>query len=288
MRLVYYFILLPISYLPRTWQYRLARFIKVILRDVIRYRRRLIQTNLALCFPEVSDSARKQYLNDFYANLSQIIIESISAFSLTEKQASERLRVVNPDILDRFFKEGRDVIITGGHFANWEAATLSANQIKHDLYALYKPLKNTFMEKKVKDSRSKFGIHMISIKDFRRYMEEPHTKPRAFLFGIDQSPRKSSGEWVTFLGRESMVFTGPERLSKEYDMAIVSGRLRRIARGKYEITYEVLFEKPHETKEMEITIATMKDVESLIHERPGDWLWSHNRWKHSKSSAQDV
>jgi Kdo2-lipid IVA lauroyltransferase/acyltransferase len=275
MRLLYYFILLPISRLPESFQYGLAKLLNWILKDVVRYRRPLIEKNLALCFPSANEEVRIGYLNDFYAN----------AFSLPKKSAESRMTVMNPEVLNRLFDLGKDVIITGGHYTNWETATLTARQLKHEVYALYKPLKNVFIDGQVQGSRSKFGVHMISIKDFRSYMSEPHDRPRAFIFGIDQSPRKNSAEWITFLGRDTLVFTGPERISKEFNMAVVSGQIRRSGRGKYELFYEVLFENPLETRQMQITEVTMKEVEKQILEYPGDWLWSHNRWKHHKSEG---
>jgi len=255
---------------------------------VFRYRRGLIQKNMAICFPEKRAQELKKYESDFYNNLSMIILESIAAFSLSKKTAQERMAVLNPEVINHFFDQGKDVIITGGHYANWESATLSANLIKHDLYALYKPMKNKFMESKVKTSRCKFGVKMISVKEYRKYLEEEHKTPRAFLFGIDQSPRKSSGEWIDFLGRDTMVFTGPERLSKEYDLPVISGILKRKSKGQYTIEYKLLFEHPRETSDMEITKVTMKEVEDLVQENPGDWLWSHNRWKHTKSDDADA
>jgi KDO2-lipid IV(A) lauroyltransferase len=283
MAILYYLILLPLSFLPLPLQFGLGRLIKFILKNVVGYRKKMIRKNLELCFPSLSDSQRDEVMDAFYWNLSQIIVESISAFSLSEKEAASRCRVKNPEVLDSLFEQNRDVIITGGHYANWEAITLTASQIKHDLYALYKPLKNEFMDEKVTASRCKFGVKMISIKDFRPHMEEPHKKPRAFIFGIDQSPRRDSGEWMTFLGRDTMVFTGPERLAKQYDMAVVAGRLERTVQGRYEIYYELLFDQPNRTASMEITKRTMEDVEQLIRKKPSDWLWSHNRWKHKKN-----
>lgn len=282
MILLYYLVLLPISILPSSLQYGLARVLKFILKTLVGYRRKLIRSNLELCFPEMEEEKRKKVLDAFYWNLSQVILESISAFSLTEKEAALRCHVKNPEVLNELFTQNRDVIITGGHYANWEAITLTANQVNHDLYALYKPLKNAFMDEKVTVSRSKFGVKMISIKDYRQHIEEYHETPRAFIFGIDQSPRKDSGEWIRFLNRDTMVFTGPERLAKKYNMAVVTGRLVRVGRGQYEIEYELLFDRPNDTEPLEITKRTMEDVQIMIVNKPSDWLWSHNRWKHSK------
>jgi KDO2-lipid IV(A) lauroyltransferase len=56
----------------------------------------------------------------------------------------------------------------------------------------------------------------------------------------------------------------------------------RAKRGYYEVTAKLLFDKPKETEENEITIAFNKVLEKAIKERPESWLWSHRRWKHKK------
>jgi KDO2-lipid IV(A) lauroyltransferase len=285
MRLLYYLVLKPISLLPRGILYVISDILAIILHRVAKYRRDIIEKNLAISFPDRDPIWIQDTTKAFYKNLADVIVESIQAFSMSTAQSHYRMKVVNPEVFQKSFDNGRSVIITGGHYVSWESTTFIANRIPHELYALYKPLKNKFMEKKVKKSREGPGIHMIPITKFRPYIEEKGVKPRAFAFGIDQSPRKNRGVWMNFLNRESLVFTGPERLSKEFDVDIVAARLERIDRGQYEVRFELLFDNPRNTAENEITITTNKDLERQILRNPANWLWSHNRWKHSRDDG---
>ena len=242
----------------------------------------MIEKNLRICFPDRDEHWYRSTLRSFYANLGDIILESIQSFSLKSRPARQRIKAINPEVLEDLYREGRSVILTGGHYVNWEAMTLMGNRIPHEVFALYKPLKNKFMNEKVQRSRGRFGTSMISVKDYRRYFIDLNSKPKIFIFGIDQSPRKGKGLWMDFLGRQTLVFTGPERLAKEFNVSIVIGRMKRVERGRYELKYELLTNEPRNTEENFITSATNRDIEEQVKEDPSGWLWSHNRWKHSK------
>lgn len=242
----------------------------------------MIERNLAICFPDKDEQWIGKTIKGFYKNLGEVISESIQSFSISASHAQKRIHAVNPEVLDDLFDSGRSVILTGGHYVNWEAITLMGNRMKHDVYALYKPLKNKFIDEKVQRSREKFGTRMISIRDYRRHFDELETKPKLFIFGIDQSPRKGKGIWMEFLNRETSVFTGPERLAKEFDMAVVLGRMSRLSSGRYILEYKLLTNDPRSTPPDQITLETNKDLEAQIKEDPTGWLWSHNRWKHKR------
>lgn len=285
MRFLYYLVLKPISLLPNGILYFIGNILAFLLYRVFKYRRVLVEKNLALSFPDEGQEWVNTKTRLFYKNLADVIVESVQAFSMNSKQGQRRITISNPEVFQQSFNKGRSVILTGGHFVSWESMTFLADRIPHDLYALYKPLKNKFMDSKVKSSRECVGTHMIPITEFRPYFEEKGVKPRLFVFGIDQSPRKNKGIWMDFLNRDTLVFTGPERLSKEFDTDVIAGRMRRISRGRYELQLKLLFDDPRSTEENEITIATNKDLEEQIMDNPSDWLWSHNRWKHSRKDG---
>ena len=92
------------------------------------------------------------------------MVEGIKNFSISEKAARKRMKIVNPELLDPYFNKGQSVILVGGHYNNWELVALAFPiQIKHNPMALYSPLKNEFWNKKVTKSRSKYGLQMLRV-----------------------------------------------------------------------------------------------------------------------------
>ena len=102
-------------------------------------------------------------------------------------------------------------------------------------------------------------------------------------FASDQSPKiYSVFHWNSFIGIEVPVHTGAEMLSKKYDMNVIFLRTKKVRRGYYEASFEILSEDVKKVHNYEITNQFLKLVEQQIHEAPEYYLWTHKRWKHRR------
>jgi KDO2-lipid IV(A) lauroyltransferase len=81
------------------------------------------------------------------------------------------------------------------------------------------------------------------------------------------------------------VYVGPEKLAKKFNYPVVYMNAKRIRRGYYEVTPELLFAEPKNTADGEICEAFMKRLEREINSDPTTWLWSHRRWKHVRKPS---
>ncbi len=84
------------------------------------------------------------------------------------------------------------------------------------------------------------------------------------------------------MGIEVPVHTGAEMLSKKFDMNILFLKVKKVKRGYYEASFEILSENPKQVPNYQITDAFLKLVEEQIYEAPEFYLWTHKRWKHMK------
>jgi KDO2-lipid IV(A) lauroyltransferase len=84
------------------------------------------------------------------------------------------------------------------------------------------------------------------------------------------------------MGIEVPVHTGAEMLAKKYNMNMVFLRTKKVGRGYYEASLEVLSENVKEVPNYEITDQFLKLVEQQIYEAPEYYLWTHKRWKHRR------
>ena len=84
------------------------------------------------------------------------------------------------------------------------------------------------------------------------------------------------------MGIEVPIHTGGEMLAKKYDMNVIFLRTKKVKRGYYEATFEVLSDNTKEVPNYEITDQFLKLVEQQIYEQPEFYLWSHKRWKHRR------
>lgn len=244
--------------------------------------------NLTSSFPDKTEKNIRQITRKFYNHLCDIIVESVKLFSISKQEIAKRFVVNNPEILRPFFDKGRSVIIVGGHYNNWEIlASGIDNQVPHESVALYSKLNDKFFNEKMKSSRGKFGLRMVTTKESFAYFKEHTDTPRMTIFGADQSPTYSKNvHWMTFLSQDTAVALGTERFAKKYDLPVVYGAINKAKRGHYSLDISLITDTPKETEKGFITEAYTKILEKQIIEQPEYWLWTHKRWKRKRTKDE--
>lgn len=274
-------IIYPLSVLP-LWAIRFLLFpVKILLKYVLQYRKAVVLKNLKIAFPQKDASFYQKTLNEFYDNLFYLITESIKSFTISEQEAARRMRVLNPEVLDAYAEKGQSTIMLFGHFNNWEWTPLSCpSQIKHQITAIFQPLKNKAINDWIKENRSRTGVIMMSTKDTNTFYET-NKLCITNTFIADQSPsKKGSGEWVDFFGRKTLFLVGAAVQAQKQNHPLVFIDIQRVSPGYYEITIKPLAMEPNEISIRAIVQRFATSLEKQISENPGSWLWSHNRWKH--------
>ena len=279
----YYLLILPLSLLPYPLLYLLSDIFFLIMYRVIGYRKEVVFANLRNSFPNKSKQELKKIMSDFYRHLCDIIMESVKGFTISEKQLRKRLIIKNPEFSNYFADKGQSIIFVGGHYNNWEiCAQAFALYSKHKCIGIYKPLSNAFINDQIYTSRSKYGMHLISMKQTKKSFEDGD-EPKAIVFGSDQNPANPKrAHWVQFLNQDTGVLFGVERYAKEYDWPVVFVSISKVKRGHYEVEYSLITDSPTEQPHGKITEDFTKRLEQDIINQPQYWLWSHKRWKHKR------
>ena len=282
-KIFYYLLILPISLLPYPLLYLFSDFLFLIMYRLIGYRKKVVFTNLKNSFPNKSDQELKAIMADFYRHLCDIIMESIKGFMISEKQLRKRLVIKNPEFSNYFADKGQSIIFVGGHYNNWEiCAQAFAMYSNHECIGIYKPLSNAFINNKIYTSRSKYGMHLVAMKQTKKSFEADG-KAKAIVFGSDQNPANPKrAHWVQFLNQDTGVLFGVERYAKEYNWPVVFVSISKAKRGHYEVEYSLVTDKPTEEPHGKITEDFTKRLEQDIINQPQYWLWSHKRWKHKR------
>ncbi len=283
-QLLFYLIIKPLSYLPMRLLYLLSSTISFVFYYLIPYREKVVLTNLRNSFPDKSEKDINLIARRFYSHLGDLIVESIKLFSISEIEIRKRFVVNNPESLQPFFENKQSVIIVGGHYNNWEMLASGIDlQVPHDSVALYSKLKNLFFNEKMKSSRGKYGLRMVTTKDSFAYFKESFEIQRMTIFGADQSPTYSkSVHWMQFLNQDTAVALGTERFAKKYNLPVVYGAINKVKRGYYSLDISLLTDDPKSTADGEITEKHTKALERQIIKQPEFWLWTHKRWKRKK------
>jgi KDO2-lipid IV(A) lauroyltransferase len=289
-KLVYYLVLLPFSKLPYPILYLLSNFVFFLIYRIIGYRKKVVLKNIQLSFPEKTAKEHHEIMKKFYAHLCDLILESVKCFSLKEQDALKRLIVTNPEVVNHYYDKGKDIILVGGHYNNWEIFAVSMGlQIKHLPIGVYQPLTNKFLDKKMKESREKYRLKMCPMKEVKSVINVDIGESKAPIFAIDQSPSNpNKSYWMNFLNQETSVHFGAEKYAKELDLPVVYGIIEKTKRGYYTVTFKVLCDNPAEQEYGYITQLATRELEKDILNAPQYWLWSHKRWKRKRPEGVEL
>ena len=247
----------------------------------------MVNENLANAFPDKTEAERREIASEFYHYMTDLMIEILWCFSLTEKRIRHRFDVINPELLNEIYDSGKNVVLVLGHYSSWEMVLSSLNLfVKHRVSTIYIPLTNKAFDKAFYNMRTVFSAVMIPKKDFKDSFKDDNGELRAIIFGADQSPKMSKNiYWTKFLNQETAVAYGVEKYARMYDMPVVYCRLERQRRGHYSLEFATVALHPQETAEGEITERHVRLLEQQILARPEFWLWSHKRWKKKREQV---
>lgn len=280
-KVAYYIIVYPLSLLPLWILYRFSDLMYLLFISLIPYRSKVITANLTRSFPEKSTSEIKKIRRQFYRHFCDMLIEGVKNLSISQSELKKRLVVSNPEVMNDLFKEGKSVLLLGGHYGNWEWLITSQNTLfPHQAYGIGKKLTSKFWDKKVNEQRERFGMRVINNKNYKEVLDANKGECKAILVLTDQSPGSSIRSfWTNFLNQETAVLFGAEMLAHELDYALVYFRMHKVKRGYYKIDLELMTDAPRTMSWGKITEAHVSRLEEQIKLRPELWLWSHKRWK---------
>ena len=287
-RLLYYLLLKPLSFLPLSVLYYLSDVIFFFVYHVFGYRKSVVHNNLLNSFPKKTSEEINEIQKSFFIHLCDLIVEDIKLFSISREEVKARFKIVNTELLTKYYQQGKSIILVGGHFNNWEIAALSFDMYSaHQAIGIYSPLSDKFFDEKLSQSRTKYGVEIISKGLVPRSFILNKNKLTMTIFGADQSPTYSNQvHWMQFLNQETAVHIGTEKFAVKYNYPVIFIKINKVKRGYYEGVLEVLAENPANSKIGDITESHTRYLEKTIIENPSYWLWSHDRWKRKKTDEE--
>ena len=278
-------VLVALARLPLPLLYGLGWFAYVLTFHVLRWRRDLAARNLAAAFPEKTQAERDAIMRRNYRNLGETLAEIFWGFGATAEQFAGRVVIENRDLVERFVRERRSVLLLTAHMCNWEwLLPAGGAQFGIPIDTVYKPLRVQALDDFVREARSRFGGKPIPMHSFLFELMRRAGQPRAYAMVADQTPlRKSDKHWTRFLNQDTAFFVGADKITQFLEAPVVYVAMTRERRGHYRVRLHVLAEPPYDPDaELPIMERYARKLEEEIHAHPADWLWIHNKWKYPK------
>ena len=238
-----------------------------------------ILSNISKALPEIGEKNTELIVKKMWENYGRILSEYMFIKNFRNSKYKKFLTIEGQEILNELKDSKEPVVFISGHFNNFELMAMQIEKSGINLAAIYRPLNNIFLNKIMEKIRTKY-ICRKQIKkggSGTRELLESFKNNYSIAIMIDQ--RVSESIKVDFFNQKASTTTIPAQLFKKFGSKIVPIYIERINGVYFKMTISkpVSFDK--ESTIEEITLNLNKWLEKMILINPGQWIWSHDRWK---------
>jgi KDO2-lipid IV(A) lauroyltransferase len=237
--------------------------------------------NLELALPELSPGERERVIVKMWDNLGRVIAEYPHIGDIQCFVPGTRLEVVGTDHVDAARARDKPLIFIGGHYGNWEAAGIAANQYGVPMAMVYRAPNNPIVARLMERVRGDFSGSVIPKGATGAKLLIQALKAKTTI-GILIDQKMNDGIPVPFFGRDAWTASGAIELALRYDCTILMARATRIGGAHFRLTVSPPIELARTGDRHADTRTTLirvhEELERWIREDPGQWFWLHRRW----------
>ena len=239
----------------------------------------LIKTNIQRAIPKINSSKIKSITKDMWNNYGRTLSEYMFLKGFRNDQFRSNINITGKEILQKIKLEKTPVIFVSGHFSNFELMAMEIEKSGVNLSAIYRPLNNIFLNILMERIRKKY-ICKNQIKKGTsgvRELLKLYKKGYSIALMIDQ--RVSQGIKSKFFNQEAFTTTIPAQFIKKFNCKVVPISIKRHNGVNFNIKVEKPIEFSKNSSTEKITRELNIWLEKTILKNPGEWIWSHDRWK---------
>ena len=242
---------------------------------------KIINNNLEKFLGSQNTNIKKEVKIKMWSNYGKTFVEYLFLNKFRNKNS--HIEINGEEILDRIKKKNKAVIFVSGHFANFELMSMELTKKNINLATIYRPLNNFFINPFMEYLRKKYICKnqikkgLVGVKDSIQYIKNNSS----IALMIDQ--RVSEGKKLPFFENMAFTTTMPAQMALKFNLDIVPIYIARKDDDNFKMNiYEpikIFKNEDAEANKLNISIKLNKILEEMISLDPGQWIWTHNRWK---------
>jgi KDO2-lipid IV(A) lauroyltransferase len=251
-----------------------------LLMPFFRKRRAVVALNLAWCFPELDEAARRDLARRHFAELGRSFLEHSILWWSSEQRLKKLIRIEGEQYLLAQLDAGRPVILLAPHFLGLDAGGIAV-AMRHDSVSFYAAQSNPVFNRLLLRGRQRFGDQLLlSRKDGLRATVKAMKSGRPFYYLPDLNARPRDAIFVPFFGKLAATVSALPRLARVADAVVLPCVTRMLPGGA---GYQLEIGEPWRdfpTRDAEADTARMNRwLEGVIRTMPEQYYWVHRRFK---------
>lgn len=272
-----------VGLVPRSVLHALGRLIGLFWFYVLRFRVKLIESNLKIAFPEKSDAEIRKLARANCMHFGMMLFDVLVSIAWTAEDY-RRIPLEGKEHLEKALEKGKGAFVLCMHLGCWEytPSVPPAHGLPFDL--IIKRTQTQWMTDMLEWSRTKTGARTFPEEGIGSQILGSLAQNRAIGFVVDQFMGPPIGLPVKFFGRLAGTAVGLALFSEKRDAPVLllynyrdgDGRPRAVLTPPIEWS-----DLPRDRNDrLYYKTQVFNDMyEKIIRLYPEQWLWMHRRWK---------
>lgn len=272
------FILWLLHFLPLPSLAKVGNALGTLLFYVAKERYHVGDTNLRLCFPELSDEARRKLVKQNFQAFARSVLERGILCWSSAARISSLIRVEGEAHFHA--AKNKPTIFLMPHFVAMDVG--GSWIIQHaDIVCMYANQKSPQMTDLLLKMRTRFGNQsLFSRQQGLRPVLKKMRASTPFIYLPDQDQGVKDGAFVPFFGVPAATMTSVSRIAHMTHAQVVPCITRLLPNGEgYVLTFYPAWENYPTNDELADTRRMNAFIEDRAREMPGQYFWLHKRFK---------
>lgn len=241
-------------------------------------RRRVGMINLRLCFPDMSEKARKKLLRAHFRMFMRGLIERSILWWSSAERIRGLIRVEGREHFDAI--KDKPAILLTPHFVGMDAGGQWVAQ-HTDTVCMYANQKNMYLTELLLEKRARFrNQHLYSRQEGLRPILKGMRKGMPFIYPPDQDQGVRDGAFIPFFGVPAATMTSVPRIAQMTGAKVVPSITRVLPGGAgYVLTFYPAWENYPSGDDIADARRMNAFIEDRVREMPEQYFWLHKRFK---------
>lgn len=267
-----------VAQLPIAWQWSLGRGLGRLAWRFARSRRHITETNIRLCFPELSDAEQAELVRQAFEANGIGVLELGIAWFRDPADLAGITRIHGHEHFEAALAHGKGVLLLGGHYSTLDlGGSLVTEVIDADVMQRdhNNPLVNAVM---TRARERRYGT-VLGARDLRGLFRSLKQN-RAVWYATDQDYGRKDIVFAPFFGIETGTITATSRIADRSGCRVVPfSHFRRNDAPGYDIYFHPALEDFPSGDDLANATRTNAIIEREIRKAPAQYLWMHRRFK---------
>lgn len=265
-----------ITRMPVPFVFAVGRALGRLMYLIMKQRRHIVEVNLKLCLPELSDTERENLAKENFEQFGITVFESGWVWWSDPLKLKKRVRLENLAPCKKILNDGKPVIIIGLHTAALELA-YSQLSLEIPCNILFRVNSNPVWEYAANCGRRRYPINLLPRKQVKNMLANLK-KGEAGLMVTDHDMGKKHSVFAPYFGISAATVTTAPDLATQVGAKVLFCQAFRDG-TKYVVRLSDPFEN-YPSGDLQADAEKQNEVfEQAAREHPEQYMWMHRRFK---------